>query len=128
EDTEGPTIICPPSMDVNLDPDQCTKSIQLPLPSAVTDNCALPGQFDQMAPTALSDQWISFYEDPNLSDFLANDKSITFTGITGNSFGLGGILTVHLVGDVESTGEFFTVFGENNTLLGTTEVGQAHVT
>lgn len=126
-DTEAPVLLCPNDVTIPLGQGECTTSFTIPVPPGASDNCGLPNDYDQTLPQQQEDRFLTFYRDPNLGDFLANDRSFTFTGLNSNSFGSGGSLTVFLQADAESAGEFFTVIGENNTVLGTTEVGQLHV-
>jgi gliding motility-associated-like protein len=126
-DRERPDLVCPADVTLLLPADGCTTPFVLPLPSTATDNCGLPGQFSQTEPRNPAQQYITFSADPNLGDFLANDKNLSFTGFGGNVVGAGATLTVHFQGDMESAAEYFTVRGENNTVLGTTEVGQPNV-
>jgi len=126
-DTEPPMLNCPTDVVENVDPGTCSTSITLPLPVGASDNCGLPGGFSQTMPTDTNEQLLTFFLDPDLNDYLANNKTITFNGITGNAFGAAATLTINLLGDFDEPDEFFSIIGENGFMMGTTEVGQPHV-
>ncbi|MBP7821319.1 MAG: gliding motility-associated C-terminal domain-containing protein [Saprospiraceae bacterium] len=124
EDVEAPTIVCPDNIEVTLaDSTLCSQLISLPLPISITDNCAFPSVFNQSQPT---DSLLTYTFNPNVLQYLANDKTINFTGLQPTAIE-DVVLKISLKADVDSAGEFFTIIGESNTVLGTTEVGQANV-
>ncbi len=131
EDTQPPQIICPDNITVGVDPNQdCTQGVEVILPSPVetSDNCGFEDSFAQLQPTLPQDAFITFSYEPNYLDFVADDKSFTFTNTSSNASGNVVQLTITSQGDVENAEEFFTILGEDGTLIGTTESGQPNVT
>lgn len=126
-DLEAPVFDCPINVDVFTDPGECSAEVTLELPTNVTDNCGIMDNYSMDAPSDPDSAFLTFYPDPNHIDTLANDKMLSFGGITGNAFGSGAVLTVYVQGNVDQNNEYFTVIGEDGTILGTTEVGQANV-
>ncbi len=126
EDLESPRINCPNDISVSLEEGACTAEVILPFPKDVNDNCGFSDMYSQVQPFDSSDAFLTFNYNPNLIDYIAEDRSITFTGVAANATGPV-TLSVHLQGDVESPNEFFTFIGENGIALGTTEVGQPNV-
>jgi len=128
EDHEAPTIDCPTPTNqvVGVDPGSCVKEMAIPLFTSVQDNCAVTTPFVQSQPKG-ADQLLTFSYQPNLEDFLANDKDFVFSGVT--DFVAPGFveLTVQVLGDVDDPYEYFEIYDQNNNLLGTTEVGQPGV-
>lgn len=129
EDLEPPTITCPADIFIPVDPAQdCMGGIDvtLPLPVSVDDNCNYPINV-QVQPTAFFDRFITFSYDANYNDYIADDKIITFTGLAANAVGTTVPISVKIEGDADSPEAYYSVFGEDGTLLGTTEVGQPNV-
>jgi gliding motility-associated-like protein len=128
EDNQPPTIDCPTPLAqiVGVDPGSCVAEMAVPLFTSVQDNCAVTTPFIQTQPTG-ADQLMTFSFQPNLDDFLADDKEFVFTGVT--DFVAPGIvnLTVEVLGDVDDQYEYFEIYDQDNNLLGTTEVGQPNV-
>jgi gliding motility-associated-like protein len=127
QDLEAPVFDCPSNIDVFTGLDSCSAAVTLPLPFNVSDNCGIEDSYSMDAPQDPDSSFITFYPDPNHIDTLANDKQLTFGNITGNAFGSGAVLTVYIQGNVDQYNEYFTVIGEDGTILGNTEVGQPHV-
>ncbi|MDF1863286.1 MAG: gliding motility-associated C-terminal domain-containing protein [Saprospiraceae bacterium] len=128
EDNEAPTIDCPTPLSqvVGVDQGSCVAEMAIPLFTSVQDNCAVTMPFVQTQPTGV-DQLMTFSFQPNLDDFLADDKEFVFSGVT--DFVAPGFvsLAVEVLGDVDEQYEFFEIYDQNNNLLGTTEVGQFNV-
>lgn len=126
-DDEAPSMDCPAPVSADTDAGICTTDLTLELPMNATDNCGLPNGFTGTSPVDDADRFLTFNEDPNLNDFLANDKVITFSGLTGSASGAPAVLTVHFLADMDDSVGFFNVFGEDGSLLGTTREGQSNV-
>ncbi len=129
-DDQAPVIACFPDLSVAISNDQdCDEgvSVAIPYPESITDNCSLGVTFTQSQPVNLQDAFLSFAYDPNYLDFIAEDKNFTFTNVPESAAGAGVQLTINLQGDVENPTEYFNVVGEDNYLIGTTEVGQPNV-
>ncbi|HHM20667.1 MAG TPA: T9SS type B sorting domain-containing protein [Bacteroidetes bacterium] len=124
EDKEAPQIACPPDETINLDAGLCDKEVIVPLFTNVTDNCGVTIPSTQ---TQAGDSLITFSYNPNLGDYVADDKTFTFTGLQGNATPGGVQLIIELQADVDSTGEYFRIFA-NGMDLGTTARNQPHVT
>ncbi|MBI5914783.1 MAG: HYR domain-containing protein, partial [Bacteroidetes bacterium] len=128
EDNEAPAIACPPGFAVNLGQGECTQDVLVPLFSAVTDNCAVSNSSTQDQPVDSLDRLITFNYNPNLNDFVANDKTFTFSGLQGNASPGGVQLVITLQADVDSSGAYFEIYDNDGNFLGTTAKGQPNVT
>lgn len=128
EDNEAPVIDCPPSMSLNLNPGECTQDVLVPLFTAITDNCAVTTPTVQSQPLDSLDRLITFNYNPNLNDYVANDKTFTFTGLQGNATPGGVELIITIQGDVDSVGAYFEIYDNDGNFLGTTANGQPNVT
>lgn len=129
EDHEAPQINCPsPSLTtIGVDPGTCEALVNVPLFTSVSDNCAVTTPVVQTQPTDPADELFTFTFQPNLDDFLADDKEFVFTGIT--DFAAPGLvtLTIEVLGDVDEVFEYFEIYDQDGNFLGTTEIGQVHV-
>ncbi|MCF8246611.1 MAG: gliding motility-associated C-terminal domain-containing protein [Saprospiraceae bacterium] len=128
EDNEAPVIACPPNMSINLNSGVCTQDVLIPLFTNITDNCAVTTPAVQSQPLDSLDRLISFNYNPNLNDYVANDKSFTFTGLQGNATPGGVQLIITIQGDVDSVGAYFQIYDNAGNFLGTTANGQPNVT
>lgn len=128
EDKEAPVIACPPDMVVNLDTGVCSMEVEIPLFSGVTDNCGVTTPTIQVQPTDSLARLITYDYNPNLTDFVANDKTFIFNGLQGNATPGGVQLIITIQADVDSIGEYFEIYDNDGNLLGTTAPGQPHVT
>ncbi len=127
EDNEIPVITCPPGETVDLGAGECDKEVIVPLFTNVTDNCGVTTPSIQVQPTDSLSSLISFSYNPNLGDYVADDKTFTFSGLQGNATPGGVKLIIEIEADVDSIGEYFTVYA-NGLLLGTTSNGGPNVT
>jgi len=128
EDKEAPEILCPPDITISLAPGTCQADVEIPLFLGVTDNCGVTTPIMQTQPMNPADSYIQFSFNPNLGDFLANDKVFIFDNLTANATPGTVDLIISIQGDVNDPGEFFDIFDPFDNFLGTTEIGQAHVT
>lgn len=124
-DTEKPNLICPSNLSLFAPLDSCSRNLQLSIPTII-DNCGL-STYTQIQPTNQSDALLTYTYNPNLLEYLADNKIFNFGGLTANAYGSNVTLSLNLIGDVESSGEYFTILAEDNSIVGTTEVGQANV-
>lgn len=127
KDEEAPLIVCPPDMTIALDSGVCSMDVEIPLFSSITDNCGVTTPAVQVQPADSLDRLITFNYNPNLTDFVANDKTFTFTGLEGDATPGGVLLTLTILADVDSIGEYFEIYDNDGNLLGTTAAGQSHV-
>lgn len=125
-DEEAPEIVCPPSFQVDTDPDVCGATVQLPLPVSTSDNCGTDALFSQTRPTALQDQLMTFTVNPLTGSYVADNKTITFTNVPANT-NQDVELRVRVLGDIDEAGEYFQIFDSNGASLGTTEINQPNV-
>ncbi len=118
EDNIPPSFDC--STDVTFSPDmgECSIDFSLPFPQNIVDNCTVGNTQTLTAPDNMTDALLTFVDDPNLNDYLAEDKTFTFTGTGGNVISDVEI-TVAIQADASGTGAFYTIFDENNNQLGT---------
>lgn len=124
EDMEAPDLTCPADIIVNLAPDSCTAFVTLPLPASAVDNCGVGEAFDMTMPGDTASAYLTFSFDPNLTDYVANDKIFSFTNVAANAMGTVE-LTLDMQGDFNSTGAFLDIYGDDSMLIGSTTVGDA---
>ena len=124
EDLEAPDLICPPDRTIFLSPDSCSATILLDLPLGINDNCEAYQVQTQTSPADTASALLQFYYDPNLTAYQALEKIYIFTGLTANAYG-NAQLTVSYQGDFNSPGAFFTIYGDDDQLLGQSVVGSA---
>ena len=128
-DEDPPTIGCPPAITRLLTAsDDCNTglSVQLPFVASAMDNCPF-STFTQTQPSSADAALLNFSYRADYMDYFAEDKNFTFIGTAANAVGGPVELQIILEGDVEDPEEYFSIFDEENNLLGTTEAGQAHV-
>lgn len=128
EDNEAPVVACPPDLNLNLDPSECTQDVLVPLFASITDNCAVTTPTVQEQPLDSLDRLITFNYNPNLNDYVANDKTFTFSGLQGNATPGGVQLIITIQGDVDSVGAYYEIYDNDGNFLGTTAKGQPNVT
>jgi gliding motility-associated-like protein len=126
-DTEAPVIICPNNLTVDLVSDSCEMEIMLPRFISTNDNCGYAQQIEQMSPELESDALLTFAFDPDLQGFMAEDRWIVFEGLQNNAEGNPIQLIFELRGNIDEPGAYFSIFNEDNNLMGTTEAGQPNV-
>ncbi len=128
-DMIAPMISCPDDIDIVLGVDQdCEGGVELtlPLPTMLEDNCSYP-VITQVQPAIPAERFITFSYDPDYQDYIADDKVVIFTGLAANAVGTSVDLSVKIEGEADNPEAYFTVLGEDGTVLGTTEVGQPNV-
>ncbi len=128
-DVELPVITCPADIDYYLDNTEGCGDITmtLPIPESIADNCPFPIEM-QTQPSNLPDALLTFSYNPNYLEYVADDKDFTFIGTAANAVGSVATFTVTVTGDVDDAEEFFTIYGEDGSEIGTTEVGEPNVT
>ena len=124
EDNEPPTLTCPDDIVVVLEQDTCTATITLPFIEQIEDNCTIGQQYSNTLPSDTATALINFQLDPNLTDYLATDDSVTFTNVAANAISDVSV-TLDFKGDFSTNGAFIDVFAENGNLIGSTRVGSA---
>ncbi|MCC6724109.1 MAG: gliding motility-associated C-terminal domain-containing protein [Saprospiraceae bacterium] len=123
EDNEAPAIACPANINLDLAPGECTQDVLIPLFSSITDKCGVTTPTTQTVSSL-----ISYAFNPNLTDYVAENESFTFTGLQGNASPGNVQITITIQGDVDSVGAYYLIYDNDGNLLGTTARGQAHVT
>ena len=121
EDKEAPVLDCPPGFTVYLEADECNKDVEVPLFTSVSDNCAVTTPTVQVQPADSLSALITFTYNPNLNDFVADDKVFTFSGLQGDATPGGVKLLITILGDVDSIGAYFEIYDNDNNFLGTTQ-------
>ncbi len=118
EDNIPPSFNCP--TDVTLSPalGECSMDFSLPFPQNIDDNCTIGNTTTITAPANMADALLTFVDDPNLNDYLAEDKSFAIVGTGANVIGNVEI-KVSIQADASGTGAFFTLFDEDSNSLGT---------
>lgn len=125
-DTVPPSITCPADIIRTLSGNTCETVIAVPLPLDHSDNCGLSNDIVYDVPSDTASAWLTFAANPDLQNYLAQDKNYTFTGVSGNVTSPV-LLNIFLKGDVESGGEYFTIYGEDGVVIGSTEPGPGNV-
>mgnify|MGYP005666284543 CR=1 FL=1 len=118
-DQEAPMIDCPADFVVNLAEDSCTVTLDIPLPLAATDNCAVYDEYTQTVPGDTASAYLTFAYDPNLTDYLPEVRTLNFTGVAANAFGPVQ-LKLDLKGNFNDVNAFFIIRGESGVTLGNT--------
>lgn len=126
-DDQSPVISCPDDMVFALPGDSCMLGLTLNLPFDFEDNCGLPVQINETRPGSLSDAFLIFDFDPDLNDYLARDKTITFNGLFNTADSEIIRLRIALKANTDEEGAYFSIYDPDDFLLGTTEIGQPHV-
>lgn len=121
-----PVIKCGNDISVKLTGVGCDTLLTIPLPLSMTDNCGLANDFNLTIPLDTASAWLTFAANPNLQNYIAQDMTYTFTNVSGNVTSPV-LLNVFIKGDVDSGGEYFTIYGEDGESLGTTEPGLGNV-
>ncbi|MCB0633661.1 MAG: gliding motility-associated C-terminal domain-containing protein, partial [Lewinella sp.] len=124
EDTEAPMLTCPPDVNLSLTGDSCDIAYTLPLPPGVTDNCGVYLDGKQVQPSDTASALLTFSFDPNLTDYVADKRTISFSGVAANAL-TDVTLTVDFLGDFTGNRAAMDILGENLTLLGQTPAGAA---
>ncbi|PHN05442.1 T9SS type B sorting domain-containing protein [Flavilitoribacter nigricans] len=125
EDVEAPMMTCPPDVTLDLLGDSCDIAYTLPLPPNITDNCGVYVDGNQVQPNDTASAFLTFSFDPNLTDYLAENRTISFTGVAANAV-TDIALTMDFLGDFTGNRAVMEVYGEGNTLLGQTTAGAAN--
>ncbi|MEM8525006.1 MAG: gliding motility-associated C-terminal domain-containing protein [Bacteroidota bacterium] len=126
-DTEPPSIVCPNDTTLTFGGDACTATYQLPAPSFTEDNCNTGSTTTITMPMDTQSALVTFNFDPDLNDYLANDKDFVFSGLTANVANEV-TLTIAFRGDVDSGNAFFNIIGDDDLPITTTALGQSNVT
>lgn len=119
-----PTIDCPSDIVLQAAQDTCSASLLLPLPLGARDNCSVIGQFEVTMPADTNAAYFTFTKDANLDDFIADNKTFVFEGVSANAIGEVD-LTLRFKGNFNDVGAFVRVFDENGSFLGRTSLGDA---
>jgi len=126
QDVEPPVLVCPGGFSTSTDPGICQAEVELPMPGGLQDNCSVGTVITQTAPADSASALMTFSYSPDLMDWLADNKTLSFTGLS--PIALGDVtLTIEILGDVDTLGEYFTIFNPVGSNLGTTEAGQPNV-
>ncbi|MEM6697181.1 MAG: HYR domain-containing protein, partial [Bacteroidota bacterium] len=126
-DTEPPNIVCPNDTTLMFSGDACAATYQLPAPGFTEDNCSTGSTTTVTMPMDTQSALVTFNFDPDLNDYLANDKDFTFTGLTANVAN-DVTLTIAFRGDVDNGNAFFNIIGDDDVPITTTALGQSNVT
>ena len=121
-DQEMPTLNCPADMVVEVAEDSCSATVTLPLPMNATDNCEAYGSYEQTLPANPASGFITFSYDPNLNDFVAQERDFVFNNVAANAFNPVN-LTIDFQGDFNTNGAFMTILGDDGSILATTTIG-----
>jgi len=123
-DDEPAVLTCPEDITVPVESGECEAFVTLPLPLGVTDNCNAGGRYQRQSPTKQEEALLTFEYDPNLNDYLAQDKTFIFPATASNATGPA-TLTFDLLGDFDSNSAFVTFFGEDGNAIGQSSISVA---
>ena len=124
EDQEPPVVTCPEGIEVDLNPDSCQITLELPLPLSVEDNCEPYTLTTETFPADGELQLFPFTFDPNLNSFQAGAVFADLTEIPAT-------LTDSVDIDLRFTGNFgnprahLAVLLPDGSALGTSARGDA---
>lgn len=124
KDNIAPVIDCPSDIVADADMDTCSASILLPLPLGARDNCGVIGQFESVLPVDTSEAFLTFTKDPNLDDFVADDRSFVFEGVSANAIAEVDLI-LNFKGNFDDVGAFVRVYDENGNFVGRSNLGDA---
>lgn len=127
QDNEMPQVQCPASQTLNLPTGVCEMDVEVPLFLHVSDNCGVTTPNEQTQPDQPSERLITYTYNPNLNDYVADDKVFTFVGLPANATPGVVSLIITIQADVDSSGAYFEIYDPDGNLLGTTAKGQPHV-
>lgn len=125
EDQEPPVLNCPSDVTLSLTSDSCDIAYTLPLPPGATDNCGVYVDGNQVQPSDTASALLTFSFDPNLTDYVADPRTISFSGVSANAQ-TDVTLTMDFLGDFTGSRAAMEVLGENLTLLGQTPAGASN--
>ncbi len=124
EDQEPPVITCPENIDVELAPDSCQSSIELPLPLSVEDNCDPYTVTTETFPADGNLLLFPFNFDPNLNGFQAGaifaDLNNIPAGLTDSVD-----IDVRFIGNFSNPRANLNVVFPDGTILGSSARGDA---
>ncbi len=123
-DQEPPVINCPADVTLYVAADSCTATYTLPIPAGMTDNCAAFNTESVIATEDTTEAWLTFAYDPNLTSYIAQPKVISFSGLAANVYDPV-TLTLDLLGDFTGNQGQAMIYGDDNSLVGTTPPGAA---
>jgi len=124
EDREPPQLDCPDDIIVQLDTGNCSSMVTLPLPDDVIDNCGLESPFERTLPADTASAWLTFSNDPNLNDYIANPQSYTFNGVAANALGTV-VLTLDFRGDFDTPFAQANIVADGLDTLSISSIGAA---
>ncbi|NJK84106.1 MAG: HYR domain-containing protein [Saprospiraceae bacterium] len=125
-DVDAPVITCPDDVVLPLG-DSCQVSYQLPLPKRITDNCGVGRANILTLPLDTASALLTFSFDPDLGDYLANNKTFVFDNLTPNALSPA-TLTLSVSADLDNIYGFFIIVGDDGIPLTNTILGQSNVT
>lgn len=119
-DTQKPTMF-PPADKIYpiLTGNECEVLEEIIAPTGFSDNCGSFGTTFYQKQLANGDSLLRFTYDPNYLTYFADDVVFTFTDVTHSALNENAVLNIKL--QAKATGPFawFEIYGEGNTLLGT---------
>lgn len=124
EDREAPQTSCPDDIERVLPADSCAVAVELPLPQGVVDNCTEGTIIRHQTPADTASAYLTFRYDPNLNDYLAEARTLTFSNVAASAIS-DVTLRLDFQGDFDTPNAVLELFGEDDTPLGATTVGDA---
>ena len=123
-DQEPPVLTCPSDVTVSTEPGVCTAEVTVPILANAMDNCAIGEEQLLTMPADTGSAYLNFSLNPNLNDFVADERSYTFTGLAANANGMVNVI-IDFQGDFNTNDAFINIFGDDGSLIGSTTVGDA---
>ncbi len=122
-DGESPIISCPSDISIYAE-DTCFVNVLLSEEVVYQDNCSANVEFNLDAPDSFEESLLNFNLDVSTGQFLAANKQLSFEGLDSIRFNnIPPILTVNVSADINDDGEFFEIFAEDGSLIGSTPIG-----
>lgn len=121
-DQEPPVVSCPADIVVSAEAGLCTAEITIPNMVGATDNCAVGEPQLLTMPADTGSAYFQFSLNPNLNDYVTDEKAYTFNGLAANANGTVDII-LDFQGDFNTNGAFLFVYGDDDNLIGTTTLG-----
>ncbi len=124
EDQEPPQLQCPSDTTIQVPDTACTATLLLELPASIEDNCAALEMVNLQLPADTAAAWLTFELEPDLGDFIAQEKVFTFDNVAADAFD-SVMVTLDLRGDFSSNFARINLIGDDGGQLATSQLGQA---
>ena len=118
-DVLPPMLTCPADTVVFVGVDSCAKTLDLPLPAALTDGC----RAGAVRSLGTGQRALTFAFDPNLNQYTAEPQTLAIANAAADALVQPVTLTFRWRADTEASDERFQLLDENNELVLTSPTG-----